>query len=40
MNLEVCAECELVECDPACQIYIDVKAEQDCEEMREESINE
>lgn len=35
MNLEVCADCELVECDTLCQIYIDVKADRDYEEMRE-----
>ena len=35
MNLEVCAECELVECDTSCQIYIDVKADRDYKEIRE-----
>jgi hypothetical protein len=40
MKLEACADCELIECDHDCQIYIDVKAEADFEIKREEGFYE
>ena len=35
MNLEVCADCELVECDPDCEIRRDIEAEAECDRRLE-----
>lgn len=35
-KLEVCADCELIECDTSCQIYIDVKEDRDYNAWKDE----
>ncbi len=37
MTLEACKDCDMIECDPDCQIAIDLRADEKCDRLLEDA---